>query len=205
MSKKKILCYVLLTAMLVSMFAAGEVSVAAEQQKPAYSNLADARSRKEVRSALLSAGISAKTADAWLKDVVSYNKTIKNTSLVKKGFKKMGKKPPVYNENRISKLWLKKNKLFIGYNCRITAYDLMKDYIKVGNTGKANPSQLFMDQDALKNAPTKKFSGKQRKECGNTCSNLGKGLEKQKDFCFRQDKGNSDQCRFAFQFQQNGK
>lgn len=75
----------------------------------------------------------------------------------------MGKKPPVYNENRISKLWLKKNKLFIGYNCRITAYDLMKDYIKVGNTRKANPSQLFMDQDALKNAPTKKFSGKQRK------------------------------------------
>ena len=216
MSKKKILCYVLLTAMLVSMFAAGEVSVAAEQQKPAYSNLADARSRKEVRSALLSAGISAKTADAWLKDVVSYNKTIKNTSLVKKGFKKMGKKPPVYNENRISKLWLKKNKLFIGYNCRITAYDLMKDYIKVGNTGKANPSQLFMDQDALKNAPTKKFSGKQRKafesvfstvyeECGNACSNLGKGLEKQKDFCFRQDKGNPDQRRFAFQFQQNGK
>ena len=62
MSKKKILCYVLLTAMLVSMFAAGEVSVAAEQQKPAYSNLADVKSRKEVRSALLSAGISAKTA-----------------------------------------------------------------------------------------------------------------------------------------------
>ena len=163
MSKKKILCYVLLTAMLVSMFAAGEVSVAAEQQQPAYSNLVDAKSRKEVRSALLSAGISAKTADAWLKDVVSYNKTIKNTSLVKKSFRKMGKKPPVYNENRISKLWLKKNKLFIGYNCRITAYDLMKDYIKVGNTRKANPSQLFMDQDALKNAPTKKFSGKQRK------------------------------------------
>lgn len=163
MSKKKILCYVLLTAMLVSMFAAGEVSVAAEQQKPAYSNLVDAKSRKEVRSALLSAGISAKTADAWLKDVVSYNKTIKNTSLVKKGFRKMGKKPPVYNENRISKLWLKKNELFIGYNCRITAYDLMKDYIKVGNTGKANSSQLFMDQDALMNAPTKKFSGKQRK------------------------------------------
>ena len=35
MSKKKILCYVLLTAILVNMFAAGEVSVAAEQQKPA--------------------------------------------------------------------------------------------------------------------------------------------------------------------------
>ena len=173
MSKKKILCYALLTAILVNMFAAGEVSVAAEQQQPAYSNLVDAKSRKEVRSALLSAGISAKTADVWLKDVVSYNKTIKNTSLVKKGFKKMGKKPPVYNENRISKLWLKKNKLFIGYNCRITAYDLMKDYIKVGNTGKANPKCILYGTDAI------------YEECGNTCSNLGKGLEKQKDFCFR--------------------
>ena len=39
----------------------------------------------------MSAGISAKTADAWLKDVVSYNKTIKNTSLVKK-LQKDGKK-----------------------------------------------------------------------------------------------------------------
>ena len=91
MSKKKILCYVLLTAILVNMFAAGEVSVAAEQQQPAYSNLVDAKSRKEVRSALLSAGISAKTADVWLKDVVSYNKTIKNTSLVKKASKRWEK------------------------------------------------------------------------------------------------------------------
>ena len=33
MLKKKILCYFLLNSMLVSMFAAGEVSVAAEQQR----------------------------------------------------------------------------------------------------------------------------------------------------------------------------
>ena len=36
----------------VSQYVCGRrVSVAAEQQKPAYSNLADAKSRKEVRSA----------------------------------------------------------------------------------------------------------------------------------------------------------
>ena len=49
------------------------------------------------------------------------------------------------------------------------------------------------------------FADEIYEECGNACSNLGKGLEKQKDFCFRQDKGNPDQRRFAFQFQQNGK
>ena len=55
----------------------------------AYSNLVDAKSQKEVRKAMLDAGLSRKNVDAWLADVKTYNKTIKNTGLVKKGFKKM--------------------------------------------------------------------------------------------------------------------
>lgn len=67
----------------------------------------------------------------------------------------------VLNENKIMELWSKKNNLFIGYNCRITAFDLMKDKIKVDENAKANPTELSMDQDALKNAPEKKFTKKQ--------------------------------------------
>ncbi len=103
---------------------------------------------------MLDAGLSRKNVDAWLTDVKTYNKTIKNTGLVKKGFKKMTKSPQ-YDENKIMELWSKKNDLFIGYNCRITAFDLMKDKIKVDENAKANPTELFMDQDALKNAPEK--------------------------------------------------
>ena len=126
----------------------------------AYSNLVDAKSQKEVRKAMLDAGLSRKNVDAWLADVKTYNKTIKNTGLVKKGFKKMTKSPQ-YDENKIMELWSKKNDLFIGYNCRITAFDLMKDKIKVDESAKANPTELFMDQDALKKAPEKKFTKKQ--------------------------------------------
>lgn len=48
-------------------------------------------------------------------------------------------------------LWNKKYPDFIGYNCRITAFDLMKDKISVKAEAKVNASNLFMDQDALKN------------------------------------------------------
>ena len=55
-------------------------------------------------------------------------------------------------------LWNKKYPDFIGYNCRITAFDLMKDKISVKADAKVNASNLFMDQDALKHAPAKKVT-----------------------------------------------
>lgn len=159
---KKII-YVIMVTLLLPYFAIMQpVSIDAKTTTyyGAYSNLVDAKSQKEVRKAMLDAGLSRKNVDAWLADVKTYNKTIKNTGLVKKGFKKMTKSPQ-YDENKIMELWSKKNDLFIGYNCRITAFDLMKDKIKVDENAKANPTELFMDQDALKNAPEKKFTKKQ--------------------------------------------
>ena len=159
---KKII-YVIMVTLLIPYFAIMQpVSIDAKTTTycGAYSNLVDAKSQKEVRKVMLDAGLSRKNVDAWLADVKTYNKTIKNTGLVKKGFKKM-KKSPQYDENKIMELWSKKNDLFIGYNCRITAFDLMKDKIKVDENAKANPTELFMDQDALKNAPEKKFTKKQ--------------------------------------------
>lgn len=91
MSKKKILCYVLLTAMLVSMFATGEVSVAAGTTEAGIFQSCRCKVTKRSKECPFVSGNSAKTADAWLKDVVSYNKTIKNTSLVKKASKRWEK------------------------------------------------------------------------------------------------------------------
>ena len=159
---KKII-YVIMVTLLIPYFAIMQpVSIDAKTTTycGAYSNLVDAKSQKEVRKVMLDAGLSRKNVDAWLAEVKTYNKTIKNTGLVKKGFKKMTKSPQ-YDENKIMELWSKKNDLFIGYNCRITAFDLMKDKIKVDENAKANPTELFMDQDALKNAPEKKFTKKQ--------------------------------------------
>ena len=63
-------------------------------------------------------------------DVKDYNKTIKNTGLVKKGFKKLSTKNPQYDENKIMELWNKKYPDFIGYNCRIYAA-IVSDKIRI--------------------------------------------------------------------------
>lgn len=162
----KKITYVLIFALLVPYLFVTQPTVASAKttHRGAYSNLVDAKSRKEVKKALLDAGLSEKNVNAWLSDVKDYNKTIKNTGLVKKGFKKLSTKNPQYDENKIMELWNKKYPDFIGYNCRITAFDLMKDKISVKKDAKVNAANLFMDKDALKNAPVKKFTKAQQKK-----------------------------------------
>lgn len=162
----KKITYVLIFALLVPYLFVTQPTVASAKtmSRGAYSNLVDAKSRKEVKKALLDAGLSEKNVNAWLSDVKDYNKTIKNTGLVKKGFKKLSTKNPQYDENKIMELWNKKYPDFIGYNCRITAFDLMSDKISVKKDAKVNAANLFMDKDALKNAPVKKFTKAQQKK-----------------------------------------
>ena len=87
----KKITYALIFALLVPYLFVMQPPVASAKTtyRGAYSNLVDAQSQKEVRKALLDAGLSKKNVDAWLSDVKTYNKTIKNTGLVKKGFKKL--------------------------------------------------------------------------------------------------------------------
>ena len=90
----KKIAYVLIFALLVPYLFVTQPTVASAKAtyRGAYSNLVDAKSRKEVKKALLDAGLSKKNVNAWLSDVKDYNKTIKNTGLVKKGFKKLSTK-----------------------------------------------------------------------------------------------------------------
>ena len=165
--RKKLGMLVLCTALLLPAFILGqttEASAKTNAYRGEYSNLVDTKTQQKVKKAMLAAGLSEKRIDAWLGDVQMYNRTIRNTDLVKKGFKKLTGKNPQYDENRMMELWNKKNPQFIGYNCRITAYDLMGDKISMKKDAKVDASNLFMDQDAIRNAPVKKYTGKQQKK-----------------------------------------
>ena len=165
--RKKLGMLVLCTALLLPAFILGqttETSAKTNAYRGEYSNLVDTKTQQRVKKAMLAAGLSEKRIDAWLGDVQMYNRTIRNTDLVKKGFKKLTGKNPQYDENRMMELWNKKNPQFIGYNCRITAYDLMGDKISMKKDAKVDASNLFMDQDAIRNAPVKKYTGKQQKK-----------------------------------------
>ncbi|MFB6348269.1 DUF4300 family protein [Moraxella sp. ZJ142] len=107
------------------------------------SNLADKASQDEVR-ATLSKYLPAERVAAVMDWVVDYNTTIKNTSLVN-GF---GTDKPQYDTVAIDTLWQNAKKDFVGTNCRINTFALLKDNLQI-NDAPANDSLLFIDHDAI--------------------------------------------------------
>lgn len=109
------------------------------------SNLADVASRKEVTAAL-KAALPAKDVDTFMASVKDYNDTIQNTTLTS-GF---APAPPQYDLDKIEKLWQGAKGNFIGADCRISAFQLVRTQLKMPPTGSADAALLFQDLDAIK-------------------------------------------------------
>lgn len=107
------------------------------------SNLADENSINQVRDILLK-HLSQDVVDEFFKSVNDYNSTIKNTSLVSKFQSKI----PNYDLSSISELCHARKDHFIGFNCRITTFQLLKNSIEIDD-GKIDDELLFMDKDAI--------------------------------------------------------
>ncbi len=123
-----------------------------------YSNLVDKKTQDMLKAALLKAGIDQKRVDLTLANIVDYNQTIAGTALVEDGFKASEQLTPQYDTAAIDEKWLKKYELFIGRNCRITAFDLMADNITIAKPDVTENKMLFMDETALADCPNKTYS-----------------------------------------------
>ncbi len=129
-----------------------------------YSNAYDQGVRKEIVKELKKAGIPKKDIDCFTWNVRDYNRTIKGTGLVKKGYKKTKKLIPTYDVDKLDSLWLKKYDSFIGNNCRITAFGLMHSKITVKKKVKDKYMTLFMDEASLDDNPKTVLTGKEKKK-----------------------------------------
>lgn len=110
------------------------------------SNMADDSSRAEVEFALKDA-LSEESVNGYFDLVDKYNNDIERTSLAE-GFVE---KIPEYDLGKIIDLWNKTHEAenFIGTNCRINTFMLLKNDITIGNTN-SDDSLLFADKDAIK-------------------------------------------------------
>ena len=114
-----------------------------QDEKPLFSNMSDDESIKEVQ-AVLNSYLENKNAEAFIRGVIDYNETIEKTGLTK-GFEK---EPPEYDEQKIDELWKSKKGNFIGTNCRINAFMLLKDNIEI-KKAPIDDALLFMDNEAI--------------------------------------------------------
>lgn len=129
-----------------------------------YSNLVDTASQDEVRKAMESAGILTENIDSFFQDVSNFNSTIEEKSLVDNGFITIDSLEPEYDFITMLDMWDAKNPEFLGYNCRITTYDLMKDSISIGKPDTKNAEWLIFDKNAIENNPKELFSQGEHEE-----------------------------------------
>ena len=133
-----------------------------------YSNLLDTESQEEVKAALVDSGIDENAIKKFFDSVNYFNSNVDTESLVQKGFISSEKLSPEYDQISIQQKWAEKNPDFIGCNCRITTFTLLKDLMKIKNSlsdGNSDSESDFLtfDISAVKNAPESLFDDEQMK------------------------------------------
>ena len=112
--------------------------------KATYSNLNNKPSEEEVRKAL-AAYLDKDSVDAFFNLVNDYNATVGSVGLTG-DFSTFTKTD--YDVEKISNLWAPKKGDFVGTNCRINSYCLLKNSIEIPKLEK-DDSLLFVDNDAI--------------------------------------------------------
>ena len=115
-----------------------------KEEKPSYSNLNSKASLNEVRS-ILSKHLDKGSVDNFINLVRDYNDTVGSVGL-SGDFAPFSKTD--YDVEKISSLWTAKHGDFIGTNCRINTYMLLKGKIKIPQV-KSDSELLFQDKDAI--------------------------------------------------------
>ena len=112
--------------------------------KATYSNMNSNPSEEEVRKAL-AAHLDKESVDAFFNLVNDYNNTVGSVGLTG-DFSTFTKTD--YDVEKISNLWTSKKGDFVGTNCRINSYCLLKNSIEIPKLEK-DDSLLFVDNDAI--------------------------------------------------------
>lgn len=114
-----------------------------------YSNLADEASIIEVKGALHEAGLSERVVKDFFQQVYHFNAVIENTSLTD-SFTEIRRFEADYEKERMLKLITRNEPDYLGYNSRLTAYTLMRDFIQVDQSIYEDDPYLAMDIKAMK-------------------------------------------------------
>lgn len=129
----------------------------AKQNESTYSNLNNKKSVEEVKS-LLSAHLDKGSVDNFVNLVNDYNGLVGSTGL-RGDFTKFTKTE--YDVEKINPLWQAKKGDFIGTNCRINTYTLLKNSIEIPQM-KKDDELLFIDNDSIDKG--KLFDAKDKEE-----------------------------------------
>ncbi len=122
-----------------------------------YSNLVDKEVQEMFYKTLANYGVVEKRRDDLFAAINDFNTSTGGKSLVQKGFRTSENLQPQY-DFALMDAWEKKYPNFIGYNCRITSFGILQDFLSVKTAEEKDKNFLFMDRDALDQSPVEIFT-----------------------------------------------
>ena len=137
-------CICAALALVVVACSSSQKKTEVTQETPTYSNMASKESAEEVK-ALLSAQLDKDSVENYMKQVNEYNEIVGSVGL-QGDFKQFG--TTEYDVEKISNLWKEKKGDFVGTNCRLNSFFLLKNNIKVPSI-KSDSELLFLDNDSI--------------------------------------------------------
>lgn len=148
--KPFILCGVMITALAFT--ACGKDTEKTDDREwpenVTYSNLNDQSSRDLLTKLMTEAGVTNEKQNVLFKHVDQINELLTPEELTD-GFETHPIAEPKYDSYELQDRWMEKYPDFLGYNCRITAYTVFSDFIKIPEKSKTRTDLLMMDLDSL--------------------------------------------------------
>lgn len=140
-----------------------------------YSNLVDEKTQSEVFDILKDSTIKDENINDFLKKVNDYNKKVGKNNLSKDGFITINTQQVSYDEGKLLDMWNSKSnttdEIPLGdLNCRLTSFELFKDYIISEDEFTGDTIDLMFDLDTIERNPLAKMNATDVKKFTNVFS-----------------------------------
>ncbi|MEF9990462.1 MAG: DUF4300 family protein [Romboutsia sp.] len=123
-----------------------------------YSNLISKDTQKEVSDKLEKSGVKKEYIYEFIEKVNLYNEKMKEMKGLEGKFVNVDSPKAPYDEAYAGEKWESFKKIYQDFNCRITAFELFRDYVESGSKFTENPPNLMVDLDTIEKNPLSKLN-----------------------------------------------
>lgn len=147
-----------LTLLLTGCGPKKDPSEAGDSQTVMYSNLNDQKSRDKLTELLDGAGISKERQEVFFAHLDQFNEAVPPEMLTEQ-MEQYDPENPKYDPYDMQDKWVERYPMYLGQNCRLTAYTLFGDQVKVANKDLIRDNFVLLDEDAIDTDPWQPESG----------------------------------------------
>ena len=147
---RKIITLILVLFILMFAFSGCKNGPNSEQKidEIVYSNIASKSVQQELLKMMKNANISQQRQDVLLKKINQFNTVIGSEMLVE-DYKEYISGESKYDPYDMQDKWAEKSPDFMGYNCRITAFSVFRDFLEISLKSKVNDEMIVFDLVSL--------------------------------------------------------